>query len=313
MYFQLVPKSSGHAWMKHACAAVVKFVTVKILNFSLKCAKSTMRPSFTHVKIWVAFTILCLHNGHAFLSLCRPRFTHNQPIKSILWVKNTNKNRRSNKRQGRNDILHVEKGLVERGFHPIIGSDESGRGSIAGPVVAASCCILTDIDSYQPIQGVADSKCLSVEERERIYCEIIDHPEIYAWGIAERSNNDIDESNILISTMSCFQESIEKVASGLSHEANAYGIVDGKKAPKLSIKVPCRPWVKADAEVYSVSLASILAKVSLDRLTEEWHNEFPEYGFNVHKGYATQDHIEAIHRYGPCRLHRLSFKSLKGR
>ena len=113
--------------------------------------------------------------------------------------------------------------------------------------------------------------------------------------------------------MSCFQESIEKVASGLSHEANAYGIVDGKKAPKLSIKVPCRPWVKADAEVYSVSLASILAKVSLDRLTEEWHNEFPEYGFNVHKGYATRDHIEAIHRYGPCRLHRLSFKSLKGR
>ena len=142
---------------------------------------------------------------------------------------------------------------------------------------------------------------------------LVNNAEIYVWEVAERSSKQIDESNILVSTMECFQESIEKVAARLPDDVKAYSIVDGKKGPKLSIDLPSRPWVKGDLEVYSVSLASILAKVSLDRLAPHWHKEFPDYGFDVHKGYATRDHIEAIHRFGPCRLHRLSFKSLKGR
>jgi ribonuclease HII len=216
-------------------------------------------------------------------------------------------------RRKSDDILSVEKDLNKRDFHPIIGSDESGRGCIAGPVVAASCCILSDLSEYTPIDGVNDSKKLSADERMRIYNEVVNHPDIYAWEIGQQSHTEIDDSNILMATMECFRESIEKVVESLPEDHQAYSIVDGNKTPKLSVKVPCRPWVKGDAEVYTVALASILAKVSLDLLATEWHDLYPEYGFDVHKGYATKDHIEAIHRYGPCPIHRLSFKSLKGR
>jgi ribonuclease HII len=220
--------------------------------------------------------------------------------------------RKGNRRKS-DDILSVEKGLVERGFNSIIGSDETGRGSVAGPVVAASCCVLADWSEYNAIAGVGDSKTLTPEERERIYAEVISKPGLYVWEVAQRTSKQIDDSNILMATMECFQESIEAVASKLPDDSVSYSIVDGKKSPKLSIKLPCRPWVKGDAEVYTVSLASILAKVTLDRLCSEWHQEYPEYGFDVNKGYATREHVEAIHRYGPCPLHRLSFKSLKGR
>ena len=225
--------------------------------------------------------------------------------------------RKSNaRRRGCSDVLHVEKGLNERGFHPIIGSDESGRGCIAGPVVAASCCVLIDDWSeYTPIEGVNDSKMLSSKERERIFDRVVSDPDRYVWKIAERSNQEIDDSNILLATMECFKESIEGVAERLTDSQHRpYSIVDGKKTPKLSVKgLPCRPFVKADANVYTVALASILAKVSRDRLAAGWAESYPEYGFDTHKGYAVPEHIEAIHRYGPCPIHRLSFKSLKGR
>jgi ribonuclease HII len=139
------------------------------------------------------------------------------------------------------------------------------------------------------------------------------HPEVYIWSVAERSNTRIDETNIMIASMECFKESIEQVALRLPNTQNAYSIVDGKKGPKLSIDLPSRPWVQGDKEVYSVALASILAKVTRDQMAEEWHVQFPEYGFLEHKGYATRDHIEAIHKYGPSPIHRLSFKTLKGR
>lgn len=217
-------------------------------------------------------------------------------------------------RQRKGDILGVEKSLAGRGFDAIIGSDETGRGSIAGPVLAASLCIRTsDWDNYTPITDVADSKTLEAKQRERIFEEVLSQPDLYEFSVAERSNEQIDNSNILLATMECFQESIEAVVAKLPEDSNAYSIVDGNKGPKLSLKVPCRAWVKGDAEVYTISLASILAKVTLDRMSNEWHEKYPEYGFDEHKGYATKEHIEAIHRYGPCPIHRLSFKSLKGR
>lgn len=220
--------------------------------------------------------------------------------------------RKGNRRES-DDRLAVEKGLVERGFTAIIGSDETGRGSVAGPVVAASCCVLADWSEYIAIPGVGDSKTLTPEDRNRIYEEILSEPDLYVWEIAQQTSKQIDESNILMATMECFRESIEAVAEKLPEDAVSYSIVDGKKTPKLSIKLPCRPWVKGDAEVYSVSLASILARVTLERLSLEWHQAYPEYGFDVNKGYATKEHVIAIHRHGPCPLHRLSFKSLKGR
>lgn len=249
-----------------------------------------------------------------------------------LFVKQRKNNDKKNNKTRRriktspDNVLAVEKDLIEfGGYYPIIGSDESGRGSIAGPVVAASCAIIVSKEdfwsNYQPIEGVGDSKTLTPETRQRIYNEIINQPNVYAWKVATRSNTEIDKSNILLAAMEAFSESIEQLVleSSLveSNQATAYSIVDGKKSPKLSPNVqktiPCRPWVKGDAEVYTVALASIIARVTIDQLSKEWHELYPQYRFDVHKGYATKEHIEAIHKYGPCPLHRMSFKSLKGR
>lgn len=206
----------------------------------------------------------------------------------------------------------VESGLHERGFRFVVGSDEAGRGCIAGPVVVASCCLLSNA---QPcIQDVDDSKNLCREERNRIHDEILARPDIYAWTVAERSNVDIAESNILLATVDGFCESIESLVEDYDLPLNeTYCIVDGKKAPKLSIPVSCRPYVKGDSKVYTVALASILAKVTRDRIMVDAHELYPVYGFDEHKGYPTRDHIQAIHTHGPCPLHRMSFKPLKGR
>ena len=213
------------------------------------------------------------------------------------------------------DILWVEKALrKDRGFFPVLGSDESGRGAVAGPVVVATCAVVCETwENYTPIEGVKDSKELSPEEREIVYAQVIAQPEIYIWSVAEQSSEAIDESNIQQAALECFKDSIEQVVAKLPEGHNAYSIVDGKKGPKLTVDVPSRPWVQGDKEVYSVALASILAKVTRDRMAQEWHKLYPEYGFDIHKGYATRDHVEKIHKYGPCSIHRRSFRTLKGR
>jgi ribonuclease HII len=132
--------------------------------------------------------------------------------------------------------------------------------------------------------------------------------------VAEASNLDIEQSNILRATMTAFRESIETLVEEHDLPCNStYSIVDGKKSPKLAIPVACRPWVKGDAQVYTVACASVIAKVTRDALMKEAGEQFPEYGFEVNKGYPTRDHIQAIHAHGPCPLHRMSFKPLKGR
>lgn len=245
------------------------------------------------------------------------------------------------------DILSYERSLCNtKGYSYVLGSDETGKGSIAGPVLTASCCILTLQDPEQktivdpselptahllpPSKTlIQDSKQLSPHQRELIYEAIVENPHIYAFSTAQRSNTEIDsKGNILTCTLECFVESIEDLAhtSVLPHasshqvlgDSNAsnccYSIVDGKKAPKLStVNFPCRPMVKADQQVYTVALASIVAKVTLDRMFLEWHQEYPHYGFDQNLGYATKEHIEAIHQHGPCPLHRMTTKSLKGR
>lgn len=210
--------------------------------------------------------------------------------------------------------LSVEKGLRERGFQYIIGSDEAGRGCIAGPVVVASCCLVHDEPSATLIEGVDDSKLLSQDERNRIYEEIVAHPEMYLWNVAEASNQEIEDSNILKATMETFKKSIEALVKSHHLPTNeTYSIVDGKKNPKLDISVPCRPWVKGDSNVYTVALASVIAKVTRDRIMTEANQKFPLYKFDENKGYPTRAHIEAVHEHGPSPLHRMSFKPLRGR
>lgn len=219
------------------------------------------------------------------------------------------------------DSMQVERNLQRRGFKYIVGSDEAGRGCIAGPVVTASCCILADLTAeetlmFRAITGVNDSKQVKEQRRHEIYQEMLELPEIYVWRVAERSNIQIGASNILKATMDSFQESIEGLLSQYQLPIDqTYSIVDGKTRPKLSTSsLPCRAWVRGDAEVYSVALASVIAKVVRDRMMVQAHERYPQYGFDIHKGYPTRDHILAIHKYGPVpELHRMSFKPLRGR
>jgi len=214
--------------------------------------------------------------------------------------------------------LAAEKDLRKRGYRYIIGADEAGRGALAGPVVAASCCILADdIDTgMTPIAGVDDSKALTQTDRERIFAEVMDRPDLYAVHVAEVSNEQIDDTNVLVATMDCFRQAIEELVEREGFDAeDCYAIVDGKKSPKL-VNAPglsCRPWVKADTEVYSVAIAAIVAKVTRDKLMTEAHDAYPLFEFDVNKGYSTRSHVVAIHTHGACLLHRMSFAALKGR
>ena len=227
-------------------------------------------------------------------------------------------------------LLSYEKSIQDRGFPFIVGSDEVGRGAIAGPVVAASCCIVAErftsnlarhdshnVDKFVPIPGVADSKQLTEEERIQVFEQILEEYGTYKWTHTLRSPSDIDDSNIQKATMECFRDSIQNL---ILNEAlpleGTYAVVDGKSTPKLvggPTPVPCRPFVKADEHVYVVAMASIIAKVTRDRIMSEASEQYPQYSFHKNKGYSTREHIEAIHKYGPCPLHRMSFKGLKNR
>lgn len=214
--------------------------------------------------------------------------------------------------------LRAEKDLYKRGYKFVIGSDEAGCGAIAGPVVAASCCILSEsIHNFHPIIGVDDSKALTASDREQICQQVMSQPELYAIHVAEVSSNQIDSTNVLVATMNCFRQAIEGLVAdkGFVPE-ETYSIVDGKKSPKL-VNCPglsCRPYVKADSEVYSVAIASIVAKTVRDELmAKEMHEKYPHYDFARNKGYNSPDHLVAIHTHGACPIHRMSFAALKDR
>jgi ribonuclease HII len=255
-------------------------------------------------------------------------FIDSLPFNERLTVSAFASTKKKNANNKKNNKLSVEHELHQRGYKYIIGTDEVGRGAIAGPVLSTSCCIfhhdpqegmeaqkITTLSSL--IQGVHDSKQISETQREIIYQQVLEQPSIYKFACAQRSPSEIDEQNILRATMECFQTSIQNLIlqEGIPLDL-AYAICDGESTPKLvggPTPIPCRPMVGADAKVYVVSLASIIAKVTRDRIMVEAHNEWPHYNFHLNKGYSTRDHIERIHKYGPCPLHRMSFKALKYR
>jgi ribonuclease HII len=220
-------------------------------------------------------------------------------------------------RQRRSNPIQIERELVaKRGYEYVIGSDESGCGCLAGPIIAASCCIVTDLSTYVPIDGVDDSKLLSLDERERIYSEVMNHPEIYQSSITTRSNEDIDATSVQDATISGLQESIEMLVSRMPSRTNddrksLYSIVDGHKSPRLPFT--SRPWKAGDAIVYSVALASILARVTHDRIMLQAAKDYPVYEFLNNGGYASPAHLVALHEHGPCPLHRKSCKPVRGR
>lgn len=182
--------------------------------------------------------------------------------------------------------------LVSAGL--VAGVDEAGRGPLAGPVFAAAVVL----DERRPIPGLRDSKRLSAQARERLHDEIVDCARGWAVGVAEVE--EIDRLNILQATLLAMRRAV----LGL-RELPVLVEVDGTQRPVLPMAV--RAVVRGDASVPAISAASILAKVRRDRLCAELHAHHPQYGFDVHKGYPTAVHLDALRRYGPCPAHRRSF------
>jgi ribonuclease HII len=176
----------------------------------------------------------------------------------------------------------------------VAGVDEAGRGPLAGPVVAAAVIL----DDLHPIAGLRDSKQLSARRRDQLYDEI--RAKALCCCIAEASVEEIDQLNILHATMLAMRRAVE----GLRLPP-AKVLVDGNRLPVL--KVPGEAIVKGDAKVPAISAASILAKVHRDRLCEEMHARWPDYGFATHKGYPTAEHLAALRVHGATPVHRRSF------
>lgn len=189
--------------------------------------------------------------------------------------------------------------LDEKPFKNVAGVDEAGRGPLAGPVVAAAC-ILPEKHS---IQGIQDSKKLTPEERETVYKKLKKSKDVH-WAIGVVSVEEIDRINILQASLVAMQIAVEK----LSMKPD-FILVDGLHTPKVNI--PSKAVVKGDDLYLCISAASILAKVERDALMREFHKQWPEYGFDQHKGYATPQHLEALDKLGPCPIHRKSFSPVR--
>ncbi|WP_374258209.1 ribonuclease HII [Aquabacterium sp.] len=180
----------------------------------------------------------------------------------------------------------------------LAGVDEAGRGPLAGPVVAAAVIL----DELNPIVGLNDSKKLTARKRDLLFDEI--RAKALCFSIAEATVEEIDELNILHATMLAMRRAVE----GLRLRP-ARVQVDGNRTPQLSI--PVQAVVGGDAKVQAISAASILAKVHRDRLCEVMHDAYPVYGFDVHKGYPTAQHLAALREHGATPAHRRSFGPVK--
>lgn len=195
------------------------------------------------------------------------------------------------------DLLAYEKELYNKGYEFIAGTDEAGRGPLAGPVVAAAVIL----PKNTIITGVNDSKQLTEKKRNELF-DIINEKAL-AVGVAFVDNKKIDEINILEASRLAMMEAIKK----LKIKAD-YILSD---AMPMNIDVPVKPIIKGDALSESIAAASIIAKVTRDRFMDEMDKKYPEYGFKKHKGYPTKDHIEAIKKYGITDIHRKTFKPIK--
>jgi ribonuclease HII len=176
----------------------------------------------------------------------------------------------------------------------VCGVDEAGRGPLAGAVYAA-CVVL---DPAHPIAGLADSKKLSTPRREALARLI--QTDALAWSVASASVEEVDRLNILWASMLAMKRAVETLGVSPSEV-----LVDGNRCPELPF--PAQAIVKGDALVPEISAASILAKVSRDAHMQQLHEQYPDYGFDKHKGYPTRDHLHALRTYGASPVHRCSF------
>lgn len=191
-------------------------------------------------------------------------------------------------------MLEYESMFSQQGYKSICGVDEAGRGPLAGPVCAAAVIFPEGL----VLDGVDDSKKLTAKKRDKLFDTI--KKEALAYSIAWASVEEIEKINILNAAMLAMKRAIE----GLQIKPD-FAMIDGNKTPDIDI--PSQAIVKGDAKSQSIAAASILAKVSRDRLMLEMADKYPEYAFEKHKGYGTQLHRDMILKYGACEIHRMSF------
>ena len=192
------------------------------------------------------------------------------------------------------NLWEIENSLYSNGYQAVCGVDEAGRGPLAGPVCAAAVILPRDLE----IPGLNDSKKLTDKKRRELM-PIIKEQAI-AYGIGFASEQEIDEINILQATYLAMERAIAQ----LEGKAD-YALIDGNRAKDFGL--PVRTVVKGDSLSASIAAASVLAKVTRDDIMLELAKEYPQYGFEIHKGYGTKAHYEALRQYGHCKIHRLSF------
>ncbi len=188
-----------------------------------------------------------------------------------------------------------ENAAMQKGYSFVCGVDEAGRGPLAGPVCAAAVILPVDI----VIDGLNDSKKLTEKKREYLY-DVICQKAI-AYSVCYGTLEEIEQYNILEATYLAMNRAIDS----LDVKAD-FALIDGNRIPR-NIAIPCETVVKGDAKSCSIAAASILAKVTRDRLLLEYDKQYPQYGFAAHKGYGTKAHYDAIKEHGVCQVHRLSF------
>jgi ribonuclease HII len=204
------------------------------------------------------------------------------------------------------DLFEFERALRAQGLERIAGVDEAGRGPLAGPVVAAAVILPAAwIEAGLPpeLQGLNDSKQLTEAQRERFYAALMSQAEIVQAIVAVEAGV-VDEINILQATHRAMREALQGLQPAPQH-----ALVDGRPVPALGF--PQTAIVKGDARSFSIAAASVLAKVTRDRLMAQYDRQWPAYGFAGHKGYGTAAHLAALARHGPCPIHRRSFAPLK--
>ncbi len=200
--------------------------------------------------------------------------------------------------------LETEKQIFSQGYNLLGSIDEAGRGPLAGPVVAAMVMVPPefDIEKNSDLKQINDSKKLSFKKRDKLAVMI---KETFSVGIGVCDNKIIDRINILQASFLAMKKAISDCNIKPDFIA-----LDGKmKIPNLSC--PQKNIIKGDSSVFSIAAASIIAKVVRDEIMQEFHEIYPDYCFDCHKGYGTKLHIEKIYKFGPCPIHRYSFKPIK--
>ena len=195
-------------------------------------------------------------------------------------------------------MFEYEKKALQNGYYCVAGVDEAGRGPLAGPVVASAVVLVSD----EGLDGLNDSKKLSQQAREKFFPEIQSISK--GFGIGVVAENMIDEINILQASLLAMKIAVEKIELPID-----YLLIDGKQS--IDSKIRQKAIIGGDSLSLSIAAASVLAKVTRDRMMESYHKKYPQYMFDRHKGYGTRLHREKIIEFGPCPIHRKTFKGVR--